>query len=52
MTERELSRCCHKLKKDQSQPVLNWLSEQGVAACEDGVWGVVCDADVLQQRIG
>ena len=52
MTGRELSRCFHGLKNAERQPALDWLSEQGVAACKDGVWGVVCDADVLQQRIG
>jgi hypothetical protein len=52
MTGRELSRCCHDLKSNKRQLALGWLSEQGVAACENDVWGVVCDADVLQQRIG
>jgi hypothetical protein len=52
MTERDLTRRCHDLKSDKRQLALGWLSEQGVAACENDVWGVVCDADVLQQRIG
>lgn len=52
MTERDLTRRCDNLKSDERQLALHWLSEQGVAACENDVWGVVCDADALQQGIG
>lgn len=52
LTVRELTRRCSRLKKDDCQRALSWLSEHGVASPEGGVWGVVCDPEAVRERIG
>jgi len=51
LSVRNLTRKCSRLKKDDCQRALGWLSEQGVADCKGSVWGIVCDADAMQERI-